>query len=329
MMQCIYCLAENPQDHYKKSDHIIPQSFGRFINNFTLKNLVCDSCNQYFGDNIELALARDTIEGASRFEHGVKKPEEFKSAGKQSRLTIKLAEGEFKGAYVYRYYCETQEKVVIAPVPQFGFLKTGSNQYEYFLFSEVPDKRYLEENGFNLDAPRAIITCGIEVDAARVVLSQRGMSFNPGGEVGTSESLPEDLLCKVEALVDSIVLRAVAKIAFNYLAYREGRDFLLHEAFNPIRAFIRKGEGTTPPLIQAMERPVLAGEPIEGQRLLGHLITVDWAVDNVSIIAQVSLFNWMTYSVSLARDFPGERRDIQHGHLFNIPTRTILPLRGS
>ncbi|MBI3305415.1 hypothetical protein HYZ80_03795 [Candidatus Parcubacteria bacterium] len=81
----------------------MPQSFGRFQDNFTLNgqdhpHIVCDCCNQYFGDNLEINLARDTFEGIYRYEIGVKKPEEFKSAGKRSRLKIEVAEGEFKGA---------------------------------------------------------------------------------------------------------------------------------------------------------------------------------------------------------------------------------------
>jgi hypothetical protein len=71
---------------------------------------------------------------------------------------------------------------------------------------------------------------------------------------------------------------------------------------------------------------VLGDEPIEGKRRTGHLLTIGWAGDGVSIIAQVSLMNWMKYVVCLARNFSGEHRDITKGHFFNFPYKSIVPL---
>ena len=82
-MKCIYCLEEKPSDYFKKTEHVLPQSFGRFKNNFTLNKVVCDDCNKYFGDHLEISLGRDTFEGMSRFEHKIKKPKDFKSPGKK------------------------------------------------------------------------------------------------------------------------------------------------------------------------------------------------------------------------------------------------------
>ena len=57
--------------------------------------MVCNDCNQCFWDNLEIALARDTFEGMSRFEFSVKKPEEFKSLGIRSRMVITVAVASF------------------------------------------------------------------------------------------------------------------------------------------------------------------------------------------------------------------------------------------
>ena len=122
-MKCVYCVEDKPLSSFTKVEHVMPQSFGLFTNNFTLVNIVCDDCNQYFGDNLEIVMARDTFEGASRFKFDLKTPKEFKSLGKQSRMRIKIAEGECKGAYAYREYSKEQDKIVIKPVPQIGFLK--------------------------------------------------------------------------------------------------------------------------------------------------------------------------------------------------------------
>jgi len=67
-MKCIYCLEDKPSDSFKKTEHVLPQSFGKFKNNLTLNKIVCDTCNQYFGDNLELPLGRETLEGMARFD---------------------------------------------------------------------------------------------------------------------------------------------------------------------------------------------------------------------------------------------------------------------
>ena len=77
-MKCIYCLEDKPIQSFTKVEHVLPQSFGSFQNNFTLHGAVCDECNQYFGDNLEIDLGRDTFEGISRHEYGTIGPKEFK-----------------------------------------------------------------------------------------------------------------------------------------------------------------------------------------------------------------------------------------------------------
>jgi hypothetical protein len=79
-------------------------------------------------------------------------------------------------------------------------------------------------------------------------------------------------------------------------------------------------------MIHIDEQAVLANEPIEGPRSLGHLITVNWAQDGISVLAQVSLFNWMTYRVLLAPDFTGPPPELTRGHLFNVSNKEILEL---
>ena len=325
-MKCIYCIEEKPLTSFTKVEHVILQSFGLFANNFTLINIVCDDCNQYFGDCLEIAMARDTLEGASRFKFGLKTPKEFKSLGKQSRIMIKIAEGECKGAYAYREYSEKQGRIVIKPIPQIGFLKKEPAEYEYYLLDQIPHKNDLDKDGFDTKRPRALKALGVDVDTARQVLAEKGIKFEYEGEAGPSENPQEDWLCKVDALIDSTIFRAVAKIAFNYLAFGEGRDFLLDKSFDSSRNFIRHGKKADYPIAIVDNTPILADEPVEGLRRLGHIVTVNWAADRISIVSQVSLFNDATYRVSLATNFSGARRNIRRGHFFNLNSGEILDL---
>lgn len=75
--------------------------------------MVCDVCNDFFGKNIEIHLARDTFEGGTlRYETNVKNPSDFKSIGKKGQLNIKISEGKYKGIYVYRDYSDRDGKIL-------------------------------------------------------------------------------------------------------------------------------------------------------------------------------------------------------------------------
>jgi hypothetical protein len=185
-VKCVYCVEDKPLSSFTKIEHVMPQSFGLFANNFTLVNSVCDDCNQYFGDNLQIVMARDTFEGTSRFKFELKSPKELKSLGKRSRMIIKIAEGECKGAYAYLEYSKEQDKIIVKPVPQIGFLKNEPTEYEYYLLDQIPPKSYLDENGFDLKPPTAIRAFGIDVDTAHQVLSEKGIKCEYQGEAGPS-----------------------------------------------------------------------------------------------------------------------------------------------
>lgn len=323
-MKCIYCLEDNPDSFFEKTEHVLPQSFGRFKNNLTLNKIVCDSCNKYFGDNLEIFLGRDTVEGMTRFVHNVKKPEEFKSPGKKNRLNIRVNEGPFKGAFAYREYSEQEGRIIIKPIPQVGFKKSGVPDYEYFLLDNIPDKEYLEKN-FNLKAPKSIVVLGCNAVAAQEKLAQKGITLNPDGEGYPSES-NTDWECEVTAQIDPIISRAIAKIAFNYFAYWANPELVIDSQFHIIRRYIRYGEKTFFPSVVIIEKAILGDEPVEGKRSLGHLITLDLSKNKLSVVSQVSLFNWMTYSVFLAKDYQGKKFNIRKGHFFNIADYKIIEL---
>src|SRR5690606_37182323 len=117
---CIYCQEDHPAASYTKAEHVLPQSFGTFRGNLTLRGVVCDLCNQYFGERLELYLARDTFEGQMRFKHGVKRAEEFKSVGQGGRVIVRSTEGQFAGCYMLRYYSAEKKDIAVRPVPQVG-----------------------------------------------------------------------------------------------------------------------------------------------------------------------------------------------------------------
>ena len=134
----------------------------------------------------------------------------------------------------------------------------------------------------------------------------------------------QTLFSEVQGTIDDTICRGTAKIAFNYLARWECGEFVRQPSFDQIRNFVRHGLQAPYPIVKITQRPILADEGI--RRRAGHLVTIAWAADRVSIVAQVSLLNVFTYSICLAKNYEGERREITRGHFFNVADGSILEL---
>ena len=261
----------------------------------------------------------------ARFKHEVKKPHEFKAPGKKSRLKIKVDEGPFKGAFAYREYSEKEGGIIIKPIPQVGFRKiTNDTSYEYFPLEEIPDKEFLENN-FNLKAIKSIVVLGADAEVAQKYLAEKNITFKPEGELYPSGDKP-DLGCEVTGQIDQTIFRAIAKIGFNYLAYWVGPEFVTKEFFQPIRQYIRYGQKESYPFVVIIEKAILGDEPVVGKRRVGHLITLDRSKNKQSIVSQVSLFNLMTYSVLLAKDYNRKDFMFRKGSFFNLGDYEIYEL---
>ena len=325
-MTCIYCLKDEKDISFNKTEHVLPQSFGLFENNFTLNGVVCDFCNKYFGDNLELDLARGTLEGGFRFEHGIKEPKEFKPLGKRDPVIIKVDEGPFQGSYAYKIYSEIDEAVVIVPAPQVGFLNKSTGKFDFYLIDNIPDISELRRKEYDIDNPKGMFVPLKHVEAVKEALNGKGIPFKMTEELDFPLQKGQQWECKVEGTIGDKIMRGVAKIAFNYLAFWQRRELVLHKDFDIIRKFILNGEKPGYPLVRIIDKPILGDEPIVGKRRLGHMITTNWAKDGVSIMSGVSLFNWMTYNICVAREFSGERKNIKKGHFFDFNSNNILEL---
>ncbi len=323
-MKCIYCSKTDKEITFNKSEHIIPQSFGKFEDNLTLIGIVCDECNQYFGDLLEIHLARDTREGDCRFDFGVKDDTDYKNVRAKSRKVIKIAEGSFKGAYAYKNYDKRAGKITLFPCPQVGFIKTNG-AYDFYLMSDIPGKEILD-NKYNLDDPKGILFLPDTNQKALEVLRSKGIEVKIKHYGDTHNSMPEKINCDVKFTVDYIIFRAIAKIAFNYLIKMTNSNFCSHEDFEVIKKFIAHGTNTPYSLVIPTNIPILGDEYQYGQRRLGHMVTINWANDEASIIGKVSFFNDITYHVCLVSEFSGDHIDLENGHFFNLADRKIYEM---
>lgn len=324
-MKCIYCLEEKGKNDFKDKEHVLPQSFGKFENNFTLRKEVCNDCNQFFGDKLEIYLAGDTFEGGTlRYNYGIKKPEKFKSLGRRSRIIYRQMDGKHPGKYLYQEYSEEAKGMIVAPCPQIGFLKK-SGEYEWYLLDDRPTQGQLYDDTYDVHNPEFCLLVGSDREHEEKILKEYGMNkthsfttpdnFNNGGT-----------LCEVRRVLDEELFRAIAKIGFNYLTYWKGADFVLHNDFDTIRRYIRWGEIPEIPVRGIVNERFLPDERDQKKRRFGHIIAVHWEQQEKSLVVHVSLLNFIHYIIRLAVDHSGKYQGIKKGHFFNLKQRNILEL---
>lgn len=326
-IKCIYCQKQKPIEEFSRREHVLPESFGAFKDNFLLKKTVCDDCNKFFGDNLELNLGRDSIEGILRFEYGKKPAKEYKSLGRRSGMLLQVGDGPFEGAYVYFEYSTKENDIIIKQLPQIGFVEDDLGKTTWHLIHEIPEREELIERGVKLKKRGSIKILACNLDKAILLLKEKGIdkSFEKEGQF-CFEKTEKGYPLKVSCPLSDEKLRAVAKIAFNYLAYWEKSPFVLDSNFNAIRNFILNGERPNYEIIQANTKPIFFDELFSKNRRIGHIITVNWGKNGVSIVSQVSLFNFLTYQIGLSREFSGEHIQLTRGHFFNIRDGKILDM---
>ncbi len=134
--KCIYCLEYREVCAFKK-EHVLPRAFGSYRNNLTLTDCVCIDCNQYFGNNLELFLSRDSIEALRRLEYGLKPLKDIDELH-LDRLSFSVAqEGDWKGV---RLRPKVEEgELVVEPFAQVGLAKRGGRDWIYLTEQELAD----------------------------------------------------------------------------------------------------------------------------------------------------------------------------------------------
>ncbi|OPY88315.1 MAG: hypothetical protein A4E71_00526 [Smithella sp. PtaU1.Bin162] len=312
-MKCIYCLQKD-NSKFKNREHVLPQSFGKFRNNLVLNGIVCDDCNEFFGKNLEVALARDTYEGSvARYKFGIKPVKEFKFFGKNSQIITKIEDGALKGAYAYREYDKNSGKIVIKPVPQVGFLKSGTEEYDFFPLDKIPSAKFFDNKRYCIGTEKGFAVLGCDQESANKALQDKGYFLM--GEAARESITPGQ--SRMFGRIDQTIMRAVAKIGFNYLASQEGPDFVLRSDFDSIRKYIRYGESLSHSEPFISKEAITPDEKIDGYRRLGHVILINRMPNSSAIYAFVSLFNLATYSFCLTENI-SDSRDVIVGHLFRI-----------
>ncbi len=323
--KCIYCLETLELSAFD-TEHVLPVAFGTFIDNLTLNEEVCKGCNSYFGRTLDFFLARDSIEALRRLTYGVKPLKEVEDLPLE-RLYLRLAqEGEWKGVRM-QLRVERGELGVKA-MPQVGLAKKGVHGRTYLTDKELADPTTAIPDDWDPEAGITVIAPS-RAAAERLVslLAERGIKGQRRVDLPWGEGEGGRIWVEITSRIDRMTRRSVAKIAFNYMAYVKGADFAGHSDFNETRRFIRHDVSPRYRVVDAIRSPSWATRSQRGVGTKWHLITLEWGELEDHVVGHVSLFNEITYRVTLTRYLSGVWRDIRSGHKFDISKNQVERLR--
>ena len=225
--------------------------------------------------------------------------------------------------HVYQEYLKEAKGMVFAPCPQIGFLQK-SGEYEWHLLDKRPKQEQLYHDKYDFHNPDFCVLLGCDRDYAENILNEYGM--NKTCTIKVPDNFNGGIVCEVQRELDENIFRAIAKIGFNYLASWKGADFVLHDDFDPIRRYIRWGEIPEIPVRGVVSECFFPDERHGRKRRFVHIIAVHWEEQEKSLVAHVSLFNFIHYIIRLAIDNIGKYKEVQRGHLFNLRQMNILEL---
>ena len=303
-------------------EHVVPESFGGFRNALVLHSLVCSSCNSHLGKTLDAALARDSVEGLERYRAGVKRPRDIANF-RATSITLRAHDaGEFTGAEIRLAPDESDTELRADILPSAAIHAADRDQYVPFSQTAILDGSWRSES---VDWRKGLKLFGPDEATARMrrALEDQGVTFaswRPLGPPDAERGVPEVL---EEYTVPPVVRRAVSKIAFNYLAFRLGRELVLMPAFDPIREFIRNGtDPSVPPVHVSHQLPFRTDRPPE-ERPQVHFVAIDGHGSHRNLLGVVTLFGYHGYTLVLAENFKGPWPDLPLAHLYNLKTLSV------
>lgn len=313
---CIWCLQEKDETAFNV-EHVMPQAFGTYEQNFTLVNIVCQACNSLFSRDLEPWLARDSLEGYDRYRYGQKLTSEFRSLGRRSTTRVQIPDGPYAGAWGFTVPGE--EHLGATPFPQVGFAKETDGPFEWFMLDALPTLDDIRQKGYGQQACLRFCECDREsvvqlLDAKGIKVEDLASFPPPSGGMWVEQVFRPTLHHR----------RALAKIVFNYLAYQHGAELAMQPRFNAIRDLVLRGVEPDYDYYSVDDAPAIQGDKQGGKRALIHILFVQMLKDGVGVEGMVSLYNRFRHGFRLSRD-PGPPIE-PRGHAFDFTNRQILPM---
>ena len=312
MRECIYCRQLKAPTAFNR-EHVLHRSMGSFRNPLLLE-CVCRQCNQRFGDTIDLTLGRDSPEGFGRVWDGVKAPEEFRR-GKGKYTRIETDDLAVRHLYMHALPAVGTNRFAGLPAEQVVFMD-GDRKLSR-LVDDLPTPTELAALGF----PTAELQIGIMSHTPQAVIDALLAKGFPRVELG--ERLPSPAATFKGELVFTIThpqLRAIAKIALNYLASELGAGTAMLGQFDRIRHYIREDNVTDSGLVKSAP-PLVPTSRSTQATLAAHWISLE-RIGN-TVLSHVCFFSRTCYEVLLS-ELPFQVQfAVGSCHVFDIAAREV------
>ena len=323
--ECIYCRRQLPLADFTR-EHVLSRAFGRFADAPVLHNSVCRECNQFFGDELENRVARGAFEGMLRYRRGAKVP----ITGKLNLWYVEFAIHEGSNWSGVRLNLAWQDgRLVVDLITQVALFDRAKSRWVHLTDKEIEAGVLSQIPVLETNAVRIYARSLEARDGILRLLERNGITLGRVDDMSPPSGMFDggDISVEVTFTINKGIRRCMAKYSFNFLAFVCGAAFVLHKDFDVIRRFIRYGDAPTYPVVAETFQPILRDDSMTRRQTSGHLLTVNWADSGVDLVGQVSLFNSITYSISLAQQYSGTVwRPIRSGLHFNIREKTVQPL---
>jgi hypothetical protein len=265
-MECIYCgYGKKPS-----KEHIIPYAIG---GRFSSSEIICRDCNSYFGTNVDHHITNWQL----------------------SLIARNYFDLEGHGASIPRYEVEAEDGQVLT-VERKGILRPK--------WRDVVTHNDGNSFSFSGGAPT-------EEDARKAIVNVIAKQTKRAGCPPTiSESRVEVRVRREWRVFESDVVydymkqgRAIAKMAFHYLATQLDRRFLRTRDFIPVKRFVRDGEHEKHP---SLCQPAIPQEFDDtASPRIEHSLTLRCSHELRSAVSDVVLFGVLRFSVVLSYSYEG------------------------
>ena len=296
----------------------MPQGLGMFAQNWTLLTEVCDSCNKYFGRELDLQISRDSIEAYLRIASGLKPARAADNLMHRRMKATLLADGLFDGVRVLMKPTDKGDDMLPVPAAQVGFRRPGQDWV--FLTEREWSRETIAAASAGSNVEVRLFAESGELDRLRNKLAGFGFEISETGRALDQQVTEGRATVQFDFVVDTTMRRAAAKIAFNYAAKVLGGDVMRRRDFDAIREFVRNGIEPYP-MVEAQDLSILVGP--EATNSQTHAVGIAWVAEKRFLAGMVSFFNKVTYGVLLCHSDSDEWVKVEHRHLFDPFTRTI------
>lgn len=309
MNTCIYCKGSNP-NNFKSREHVLPQSFGTFGSKTPTLRCVCDECNAYFKKELDQTLARDTLEGITRYKKGIFSREKRFPRSLRFELEETEESGEYGGAILGGYDPITGKPLPL--VAQFWIRNIKNNEWEKYKLEDIKNISITDDK-YGPKTPgsrqmRVMAPSKEEYDAVIQELKKHNIPYREKEMLGAPPFLKNvDADGKIEVRgiihgkIDKIRKRALAKLLFNFTTYYIGTTEIEKLEWDKARNFVRYDGETL--LGRMSQEPFWTGQETEQMRFESDSYNLRIENKNGGVVGVIQLYNLFTYEFVLVENY--------------------------